>query len=484
MKGEAMDNFGILTLIPPIVIIVFALVTRRTWEALLLGSMIAFFYTAKWGVVGETINQLQETFANEAWILMVMFMLGAFAFLLSASKGSYAFGMLIRKVANTEKKTLMGAWVLGILIFMDDYLNMLTVSSATLENSDRNRTPREMLAYVMDSTGAPVCVLIPISSWAVYFAGVMEECMGDNTQWGTGMEMYIHCIPYLFYAWAAVICVPLVILGVIPKLGGMKKAYERVANGGNVWPDDSADLNADHEVIEEVKGAAVEGNEITQIEMDSKEAVKDLDRFGLRIAAFFIPILVIVFVTIKTGDMIMGLMWALIVMLFFYVPTKLLSFGQFCEEFANGCAYMVGMNLIMIGALTVKVSMDSIGLADFVIGVALPVLSPKIFYALAFILVAALSFVTGSNWGIPAITFPILVPLALQLGVSPVITLACITCAGTFGSHVCFYSDATVLTSQCCKIKNMNHALTQFPYGLICAAASFIAYVILGFVTC
>ena len=480
-----MESFGILTLIPPIVIIVFALITKRTWEALLLGSMIGFFYTAKWNVVAETINQLQTTWSNEAWIMMVMFMLGAFAFLLSASKGSYAFGMLIRKFADTEKKNLMGAWVLGILIFMDDYLNMLTVSSATLENSDRNGTPREMLAYVMDSTGAPVCVLIPISSWAVYFAGVMEECMGDNHDYGTGMDMYIQCIPYLFYAWAAIICVPLVILGIIPKVAGMKKAYERVANGGNVWPEDSNDLNMEHAVVEEVKGAMVEGTEITQIELqkDAEDAA-NLDRFGLRIAAFFVPIIIIVFVTIKTGDMIMGLMWALIAMLFFYVPTKLLSFGRFCEEFANGCAYMVGMNLIMIGALTVKVSMDSIGLPDYVIGVALPVLSPKIFFALAFIIVAALSVVTGSNWGIPAITFPILVPLALQLGVSPVITLACITCAGTFGSHVCFYSDATVLTSQCTKIKNMNHALTQFPYGLMCAGAAFIAYVILGFVTC
>lgn len=462
-----MDNFGILTLIPPIVIICFALITKRTFEALLLGSMIAFFYTTKLGVVGETIGKLQETFANEAWIFMVMFMLGAFAYLLTASKGSYAFGKLIKNWADTEKKNLIGAWILGILIFMDDYLNMLTVSSATLNNSDEHKTPREMLAYVMDSTGAPVCVLVPISSWAVYFAGVMEECMGDNHDYGTGMEMYLHCIPYIFYAWAAIICVPLVILRVVPIIGPMKKCYARVAEGGPVWSPDSEELNV-------IAGAGIEGG----------EDVDEIDKPALRLLAFFVPIAVIVFVTIYTGDMIIGLMWALIVMLAFYVPTRLLSFGEFCDQFAAGCSYMVPMNLIMIGALTVKVAMDSIGLADYVIGVCVPIMSPKIFYAVAFIIVAALSFVTGSNWGIPAITFPILIPMALQMGCDPIITLACITGSGTFGSHVCFYSDATVLTSQCCKIKNMNHALTQFPYGCICAAIAFIAYTVIGFVTC
>ena len=234
--------FGIWTLIPPLVIIVFALWTKRTFEALLLGCLVAFIMVAGKDGPMELVNQLQGTFSDEVWILMTMFLLGSFAFLLGASKGSYAIGILIQKISNTEKKTLLLSWVLGILIFMDDYLNIITISSTTLDVCDKQKTPREMLAYIIDSTGAPVCVLLPLSSWAVYFAGCMEDAMGDAATM-TGMEYYIQAIPFIFYGWTAVIVVPLVILGVIPKMFGMKKAYDRVDNVGKTYSEESAYLN-------------------------------------------------------------------------------------------------------------------------------------------------------------------------------------------------------------------------------------------------
>ncbi|NLD18688.1 MAG: sodium:proton antiporter [Clostridiales bacterium] len=453
-------DFGILTLLPPLIIIVFALWTKRTFESLLLGCVVSFCMVTKTGVLMETVNQLQSTFSDNAWILITMFLLGAFAFMLQSSKGSYSFGKIVRKFAKTEKRNLIIAWLLGILIFMDDFLNILTISSTSLDTCDKQKTPREMLAYVIDSTGAPVCVLIPLSSWAVYFAACMEDSMGDAaTQ--SGMEYYIQSVPFIFYGWAAVIVVPLVILGVIPKVFGMKKAYQRVADGGRVFSDDSAELNLGH----------VE---------DSEEEV--LDKAGYRLACFFVPIAVIIAVTVVTMDLLVGLVVTLVVMLIMYLPGKILSFGEFCDTFCKGCEYMVGMNLIMLAALTVKVAMDSIALPDYVIGLVLPYMEASTLPVITFVVVSLLSFITGSNWGIPAITFPILIPLALAVGASPVMTLAAIVSGGTFGSHACFYSDATVLTSQCTKIKNLEHAFTQFPYALIAATLAAIAFAISGFV--
>ena len=460
-----MENFGILTLIPPIVIIAFALWTKRTFEALLLGAILGFLMTDKLGALTATIYAMSDVLANEAWMFMVMFMLGAFVFLLQASKGSLGFGRIVQRFAKTQKKSLLISWLLGIIVFMDDYLNILTISSSIMETCDRQKIPREMLAYVIDSTGAPVCVLVPLSSWAVYFAGVMEATMGDNMAYGTGMEMYIKSIPFMFYGWTAIIVVPLLILGVVPLMFGMKKAYQRVAEGGKVYSEDSASLNE----------GLIEG-------MDNADDSIGDEKLGLRVAAFFVPIAVIIAVTVITSDLLIALMWTLSVMFVMYLPLRIMNFHGFCDTFAKGCAFMIPMNLIIIGALTVKVSMDGIGLPDYVINAVLPYMNVETFPAITFVVVSLLSFVTGSNWGIPAVTFPILIPLALAMGASPILTLAAIVSAGTFGSHACFYSDATVLTSQACRIKNLEHAFTQFPYAVISAGLAVIAFLIAGFV--
>ena len=231
-----MDNFGLLTLIPPVVIIVFALATKRTFEALLLGAVIGFFMTDKWNVLGATLDGFSVTAADNMWMILVFGLLGGFTFLLQRSKGALGFGKILRKFANSEKKTLMIGWVLGIIVFMDDYLNILTVSTSLRETCDKYKSPREMLAYVIDSTGAPVCVLIPLSTWAVFYAGVVGDEAG-MAAYGSGMDIYVQSLPFILYGWVAVLVVPLVILGVIPKMFGMKKAYERVAETGRVYSE-------------------------------------------------------------------------------------------------------------------------------------------------------------------------------------------------------------------------------------------------------
>ena len=189
----------------------------------------------------------------------------------------------------------------------------------------------------------------------------------------------------------------------------------------------------------------------------------------------------VIFLCIYTGDLLTGLAFGIIVMLIMYLPTKALSFSEFCEGFASGFASMVPMMFITMGALTVQVSMDGIGLADFVIDAVLPFMNASLFPAITFLVVAGLSFITGSNWGIPALTIPILIPLALAGGANPLIAFGAIVSGGTFGSHACFYSDATVLTSQCCGIENMEHALTQIPFAAVAAGLTTIGFLICGF---
>lgn len=459
-----MDNFGILTLLPPLVIIVFALVTKRTFEALLLGAVIGFFMTDTWNVIGATLDGFMSTCAENIWMILVFGLLGGFTFLLQRSKGALGFGKFIRKFAKSEKSTLILGWILGIIVFMDDYLNILTISASLRETCDKYKSPREMLAYVIDSTGAPVCVLIPLSTWAVFYAGVVGEEAG-MVSYGSGMDIYIQSLPFILYGWVAVIVVPLVIFRIIPMFGPMKKAYERVATTGRVYSEQSDKYN---------KG-------ITEFDKLMESEKMDDDGKKGNIWFFLVPLAVVIFLCIYTGDLLTGLAFGIIVMLIMYLPTKALSFSEFCEGFASGFASMVPMMFITMGALTVQVSMDGIGLADFVIDAVLPFMNASLFPAITFLVVAGLSFITGSNWGIPALTVPILIPLALAGGANPLVVFGAIVSGGTFGSHTCFYSDATVLTSQCCGIENMEHALTQIPFAAVAAGLTTIGFLICGF---
>lgn len=454
---DAEVNFGLLTLVPPLVIIVFALITRRTFEALLLGAVLAFIMSSKSKFLIDTVDAIQSVISDNAWMWMTLGLFGSFVALLTASKGSLGFGDLVVKVANGPKKSLIMAWILGIVVFMDDYLNILTVSSAMKGVSDKFKHPREMLAYVIDSTGAPICVLIPLSTWAIFFAGVFQD-QKELAEVGKGMSLYIQGIPFNFYALVAVLIVPLVILGVIPKMFGMKKAYERVETTGRLYSERSEKFNLLEQSVSAEEQSDAKGKAIN----------------------FILPMILIIAVTLYTEDLLIALVIALVLQLVLYIATKTITFTEFCELLTKGFADMIPMLFICVGALTVKIAMDSIALPAYIINAVLPFMTPALFPAITFIVVAGLSFITGSNWGIPAVTVPIIAPLAVLSGAHVPMTLAAIIGGGTFGSHICFYSDATVLTSQASGIDNLEHAFTQFPYGLMGAIISVILYVIFG----
>jgi len=450
---EQVVDFGLLTLVPPIVIIVFALITKRTFEALIIGATLGFLMSAKTGVLSALLDGLMTVVAENAWMWLTLGLFGSFVLLLEKSKGALGFGEAVIKFANGPKKSLIISWILGIIIFMDDYLNILTVSVSMKDVCDKHKTPREMLAYVIDSTGAPVCVLVPISTWAIFFSGVFQS-QPEIAALGTGTGFYYSAIPYMFYAWAAVLIVPMVVVGIIPKVFGMKKAYDRVDTTGMVYSEASRKYN--------------------EVSLEEQKEAKG------RIINFLLPIILLIIIAIYTMDLLYALVIALIVQLILYIATKTIKFGDYCDFFAKGFANMIPMLFICVGALTVKISMDSIALPAYIINAVLPYMSPGLFPAITFIVVAGLSFITGSNWGIPAVTVPILAPLAILSGASLPMTLGAIVSGGTFGSHACFYSDATVLTSQACGIENLEHAFTQIPYAVIGAIIAIVLYVVCG----
>ena len=232
-------EFGMLAVIPALFLIVYIFITKRILEALTLASIIGFFMVARGDVLGTFSGTLLEVMMNEdiAWLIIVCGLMGSIISLIEKAGGAFAFGEWVAKRAKTRKSTLIWTWILGIVVFIDDYLNSLTVGSCMAPLTDRHKVPREFLAYVVDSTAAPLCVIIPISTWAV-FAGRLLEVNGWAPE-GEGLIYFIKTIPFNFYGWIAALIVPLIILGIIPTFGPMKKAEQRVLDGGPLAPPGS-----------------------------------------------------------------------------------------------------------------------------------------------------------------------------------------------------------------------------------------------------
>lgn len=454
-----MDSYGIITLLPPVFIIIFALVTKKTLEALLLGgligSVIAYGTGFFWGYLDFMYEVLSDT--GNIWMILTVGLFGSFIAIMRKAKATSGFTRLVLKYSDSEKKSMFIAWILGLIIFVDEYLNVLTIGNAMRTVCDQQKTPREMLAYIIDSTGVPVCMLIPISTQAVYWAGMLEQEPALEYL-GGGMDIFVSTIPFSFYAIASTIIVPFVILGIVPKLGAMKKAYKRTAETGMTYNEGSRKFNLNEDY-----------------DPDNAASVWD----------FVIPMLALIAGTLYFDvDLLVGVVIGTVVASAMYMIKRRLTFSEFSDAFIGGFGDMMLMFGIIVSALTLQKVLEHIGMSDFIIDSVAPYVSPAILPAVAFVLVALLSFVTGSCWGVPAVTIPIIVPLGAAVGADPLITVAAILSSATFGAHGCFYSDAAVLSSSASGIENMDHALTQLPYALICAGFAIIGYLIAGFLTC
>ena len=458
-------DFGVLCTIPALLMIVYIFVTKRIIEALTIGAVVGFIMCSAPGenVMWTFSDSLLNTMMSEdiAWLIIVCGLMGGIISLIERSGGAYAFGQWASTRAKSEKAALIWTWILGCIIFIDDYLNSMTVGSCMAPLTDKHKTPREMLAYVCDSTAAPLCVLIPITTWAV-FCGRILVANGWQDEGASEIAMFVKTIPYNLYAWIAALIVPLVIIGVIPKIGSMKKAYQRVAEGGPLAPPGS--------------------EKITILESDKEGGQMNIPE-NPHMFNFFVPIIVLVVATIIFDtDMEMGVLTTLLVMFIMYMAQNIMSASEFWDIIIKGIQNMILPLMLMVMAFVFADMNETIGFTAWCIESATKIMTPATAPMIIFLVLACTEFITGTNWGMYVIALPIIIPLAMNIGVDmPLVVGACIS-AGVFGSHICFYSDATVLTSAACGCDNFRHAFTQMPFGIMAAILSFIGYAIMGFV--
>lgn len=459
---------GIFSLVPAIFLIIYIFATQRILEALILASLIGFIMVSRPAVqsgeswIANTFSNFSDGLLNVmmsediAWLIIVCGLMGSIISLIEKAGGSYAFGEWIASKAKTRKSSLMCTWFLGVVVFIDDYLNSLTVGSCMTTLTDKHKVPREFLSYVVDSTAAPLCVVIPISTWAVFCSRILES-NGWAPQ-GEGMLYFIKTIPYNFYGWIAALMVPLVIFGIIPVFGPMKQAFHRVAQGGPLAPAGSEKID-----IRAGKNNVVPTNP---------------KMFNL-----FVPIAILIISTvIMNFDMQMGVLATLVYMFISYMWQGVMTAEEFWDVSLEGLKNMMMPILLMILAFLFAEVNEQIHFTYFVITSATKVITPTLLPLIVFIALAITEFITGTNWGMYIIALPIVIPLAQNLGADVTLAVSAVLSAGVFGSHICFYSDATVITSSATGCNNFDHAFTQAPYGLLAAAISAIFFLIAGFV--
>ena len=403
------------------------------------------------------------------YIIIICLLFGCFVQLLRQSKGAVAVGDLARRYIKSEKQVLLLTWICGVIIFIDDYLSILVTANCVLNLSDEHKTPREMICYIINTTSAPVCLIIPISAWVVFFSGIFEQQSEAAVVGKSAMSIYYNIMPYFFYPFLCVLFVPLVILGIIPKMGGIKKAYKRVQETGQLWPETSRMLNQGEE-LGEVLGAI------------SDSASKEEKEVKPHLWSFAVPMLVVIVVTIWLEDILYGVTLGIVTCFVLFVPTRIMSLSKFCDACYKGLEDMLFIAVVLVTSLFYRESINLIGLPKYLIDVAGPYMKAAWLPAIAFVLIGLVCFATGNIWSIPAVCTPIILPLAASSGASIPLTLGAIISAACFGAQACFYSDVTLLSASACKINNVDYAVAQLPYIGIVAGISFVGYLVAGFV--
>lgn len=463
--------------LPPLIAIVLALVTKEVYSSLFLGVLTgAVLYAGADfdGIVNHILQDGLIASLSDSWnvgILIFLVILGMIVALMNLSGGSKAFGAWALRRVKSRVAAEVATVILGIIIFVDDYFNCLTVGSVMKPVTDEFRVSRAKLAYIIDATAAPVCIIAPVSSWAAAVSSFAGE--------GEGISLFIRCIPYNFYALFTIVMMFALIFMKFDYATMSKFEMNAVENGDLFTVEDENAKNADAAELGSDKGVLMD---------------------------LVFPVLVLVvscvlgmvytggffdgagFVTAFSDSdasvgLSMGGIVALFIIIIYYLCRRTISFKDCMNCIPEGMKAMVAPILVLTLAWSLKAMTDSLGLADYVSGLVegMQGAAVGIIPAALFLIACVLAFASGTSWG----TFGILIPLGLAITEShpelatPIIA-ACMAGA-VYGDHCSPISDTTIMASAGANCNHVSHVSTQLPYATTVAVVSTISYVIAGF---
>ena len=472
-------------LVPAILAIALALITKEVYSSLFAGIVVGGLFVSisnAGGFSGFLTQVFSDGFianvsdAYNIGILIFLVVLGIMVCLMNKAGGSAAFG----EWAKTHIKTKIGAQIatilLGILIFIDDYFNCLTVGSVMRPVTDKHGVSREKLAYLIDATAAPICIIAPVSSWAAAVAGFAGE--GEN-----GFLLFCKAIPYNFYAIFTIVMMFALVLmnadfGSMAKAEAqMEKLKEKIEeageNNGNGSVRDLV-IPIVTLIVFSVLGLIYSGGFFTEFVEEEGNMVSN---------ASYLNIIESFSNADASVGLVIGSFGALIVTVALYLIRRVLSFKEMMECIPEGFKAMVPAILILCLAWTLKGQTDALGAKEYVAGLVTNAQGLKSFLpGIIFLIACGLAFATGTSWGTFGILIPICIAAFPDVG-DPIriISISACMAGAVCGDHCSPISDTTIMASAGAECEHVKHVSTQLPYALLCAGVSFICYIIAGF---
>ncbi len=475
-----------LSLLPPIIAIALALITKEVYSSLFIGITAGALMYANFNFSGTIDHLFVDGFISSIadpyniGIIIFLVVLGTIVSLMNKSGGSAAFGRWASKHIKSRFGAQLATIALGVLIFVDDYFNCLTVGSVMRPVSDKFKVSRSKLSYLIDATAAPICIIAPISSWAAAVAGFVSE---DQI---SGLELFIRAIPYNFYAILTIIMM-LTLVALKFDFGPMKKhelnAMKLNAMNGDVFSADEKEMLRHIEDADTNKNGSVWDLVAPVFVLIVGCLLGLLYSGGFFAGETFIN-------AFSNADASQGLVFGafagLIFSVIYFMCRRVLKFRDCMDSLPEGFKAMVPAIMILCCAWTLKAMTDSLGakifIAEFVRTSAtsfIPLLP-----AIVFLIGVGLSFSTGTSWG----TFGILIPIVLAVfggSISneiAIIAISACMAGAVCGDHCSPISDTTIMASAGAQCDHLNHVSTQLPYALTVAGVSFVTYLIAGFV--
>ena len=464
-------NYGVLSIIPPLIAIILALLTKEVITSLLVGIFVGGLIFAKGNIIvatEEVFNLMGQKVGDNSLMIIFLALLGSLVMVMNMAGGSFAYGKWANKKIRDNKSAKFATAILGMLIFIDDYFNCLTIGAVMKPITDENKVSRTKLAHIIDSTAAPVCILAPVSSWAASVVAIIGDSGIENP-----MNVFLSTIPLNLYALLTLFSVFYFCFSKV-ELGTMEK-YE--------IEDTSRDVS----------------NEDLGYKYSNKGKVIDL----------VIPILVLISITVlmmlRTGgyfsgekifteafgnanvslSLVIGAIAALFTSFVMYIPRKLIEFRVFMESIVVGMKTMLTAIVILILAWTVGgiTGENFLNTGSFIGGLLSDSTIPMwILPTIVFIVASFLSFSTGTAWGTFGILIPIIVPVLVYTNHlhSLNIVLAAIFSGSVFGDHCSPISDTTILSSAASGCNHLIHVSTQLPYAIVCGVSTIVGFFFAG----
>ena len=485
-EGESFAYNTLWAALPPVIAIGLALITKEVHSSLFLGILVGAMMYANFDFMGTFVHVFEDgIIANlsdsyNVGILIFLVILGTMVQLMNAAGGSAAFGKWSTEHIKSRTAAQLAVVCLGVLIFIDDYFNCLTVGSVMRPLSDKHKISRAKLAYLIDATAAPVCIIAPVSSWAAAVTGFVDGV--------DGLDLFISAIPYNYYALLTILM--MVAMAVMKVEFGPMAVHEHnaIEKGDIYTTPDRPYENANNTVP------------------SSKGKVLDL----------IFPILVLIVMCVigliysggffdggvgfaeafSNADASIGLTYgsffAFVITIVWYVIRRVLTFRQMMDLIPEGFKAMVPAILILTFAWTLKTMTDSLGLKHYIADIVLNFSDGmmSMLPAVIFVIGCIMSFATGTSWGTFGVLIPIVVAAYTEPGVGfipgyesigTILVSACMAGA-VCGDHCSPISDTTIMASAGAQCNHLNHVQTQLPYALSCAAISFVAYIFAGFI--